>query len=168
MSEQSLRQLDRDLPRMKNIFTPEFRKRMTERQRAYPAMVLGLPAPRHVFKPKTHKTHRVRMERQALAAEATEITAQTARLSVDPLDRDRPIKAIILDVARQHGVSVEDIKGPCRAVFLVAVRHQVIVRVYLAHHPKMSLPQIGRAMGGLDHTSILFAVKKAGHWKGAA
>ena len=171
MSEPALRLLDRDLPRMKNVFTPEFERRMAIRQRMkhrpYPAMILKLPPAPNVFRTKESKTRKVRNQRRELAAQAAAITAQTARLILDPLDRDRPVKAILLDVAREHGVSVEDIKSPCRAVFLVAVRHQAIARVYLAHHPQMSLPQIARAMGGLDHSSILHAVRKSGHWRPA-
>lgn len=57
--------------------------------------------------------------------------------------------------------TAEDIKGPRRTRRLVEIRHQLIAKVYV-ECPWLSLPQIGKAFGGRDHTSAHFAVKKMG------
>jgi chromosomal replication initiation ATPase DnaA len=34
--------------------------------------------------------------------------------------------------------------------------------------PDLSLPQLGKMFGGRDHTTILYAVRKAGAYRGGA
>lgn len=127
--------------------------------------VLSLPpSPLH-FAPKEPKTARIVRERHGLMARAAEIHEQTQKLTGNERDKIKSASAIITDVAREHGVSADDVRGPCKATFLVAVRHQAVVRVYLAHYPRMSLTTIGKFFGGNDHSSIMHALRKAGFWR---
>jgi len=109
---------------------------------------------------KIPKSESARQLRHALVIKAKEIHLATSRLKPDPDDIDRAPVEIIKRVCDRHGVTLFAIRGKCRAAFLAAVRHQAIVRVYLAR-PKASLPEIGRWFD-LDHTTILSAVRKSG------
>lgn len=77
----------------------------------------------------------------------------------------RPSAATILEVnARKHGLKVEDIKvGPnaSRKRPIITARHDAVVDLY-QKRPDLSTPQIGREMGGMDHTSVLHALKRRG------
>ena len=60
---------------------------------------------------------------------------------------------------RRLGLSAKEVRGPRRARPLAQARHLI---AYLAHnHADFSLPTIGRALGGRDHTTILHGVRKA-------
>jgi len=76
------------------------------------------------------------------------------------VDRNKA-KQIISEGARATGFRIEDIKGPRRYRPLVKVRQALIARVYV-ECPHLSLTQIGREFGGLDHTTCIHAVKKLG------
>jgi hypothetical protein len=64
---------------------------------------------------------------------------------------------IIFDVARDHGVTVRDIKSPSRVAHIVIARRDAIVRL-----KKMSFSHgaIARLLN-LDHTSVCYALKRA-------
>jgi chromosomal replication initiation ATPase DnaA len=76
------------------------------------------------------------------------------------IDRHRA-EQIIKDGAKAAGFRVEEIRGNRRFRPLVKVRQSLIARVYV-ECPHLSLPQIGKAFGGLDHTTCLHAIKKLG------
>jgi chromosomal replication initiation ATPase DnaA len=63
-------------------------------------------------------------------------------------------KRIIEIVAKHADISIADIKGQCRKAPLVHARH---VAALLIRHwrPDLSYPQIGRLMGGRDHSTII-------------
>jgi chromosomal replication initiator protein len=66
----------------------------------------------------------------------------------------RPTMASILcAVAERYGVSVEDLKGPRRYRNFVIPRHEAMYE--MVERRLWSLPQIGRFMGGRDHTTVL-------------
>lgn len=67
--------------------------------------------------------------------------------------------AVILDaVALETGIRVRDIKGPARFAQVVRARH---LAAWLAYKLSgKSLQVIGRAMGGRDHTTTLYAVNR--------
>lgn len=65
---------------------------------------------------------------------------------------------IIAQVADQHDLTVPEIKSRRRDVIVVAARHHAIYR--LGKETTMSLKMIGRKFGGMDHTSVLHAMKK--------
>ena len=65
---------------------------------------------------------------------------------------------IIQAVARFHNIKPSDIKSPSRLKRLVRPRQ---VAVYLIReHTDLSFPDIGRAIGGRDHSTIQYAYRK--------
>lgn len=85
-----------------------------------------------------------------------------ARVKIDPmagLRTERPRAAdIIRIVAAHHHLSVNDIVGHYRAQKFVLARQ---VAVHLTKKlTLLSLPQIGKAFNGRDHTTIIHALKK--------
>lgn len=69
--------------------------------------------------------------------------------------------AIVERVAAAHGVTAQDIYDGRRFRKIMLARREAIVEVHLAN-PCMSYPQLGKALGGLDHTSVLHALQMAG------
>lgn len=65
---------------------------------------------------------------------------------------------IIRDVCVKHGISYPEIIGHRRARPIIAARHEAMYR--LSKETTLSLPAIGRRMGGKDHTTVLHAVRK--------
>lgn len=64
----------------------------------------------------------------------------------------------IIELACQlSGETHEDVTGPCRTAHLCRVRSAIAVIA----HPRYSYPQIGKALGGRDHSSIVYAKRKA-------
>lgn len=70
-------------------------------------------------------------------------------------------ETILHVVADYHGVSVEDLAGPCRSRTLVSARQQTCW--LLRERSDLSYSDIGRLLGGRDHTSIIAAVQVAGN-----
>lgn len=69
------------------------------------------------------------------------------------------VKTIVDMAAEIWGVSSRDIVGPLRASILTEPRFAVY---WVARHTlPLSLPQIGRAMGGRDHTTIMHGLRRA-------
>lgn len=68
------------------------------------------------------------------------------------------ITDIIRIVAKYYGTSVTDIRSSRRTFRLTRPRH---VAMYLCRHKTLrSLPEIGRHLGGRDHTTVLHGVRK--------
>ncbi len=67
--------------------------------------------------------------------------------------------AIIIDnVARYHNVTVDQLKGTKKDAPVVKPRQQAM---YLIRQlTNLSLPEIGNAMGGKNHTTVLHSIKK--------
>ncbi|MBQ7034419.1 MAG: chromosomal replication initiator protein DnaA [Clostridia bacterium] len=66
--------------------------------------------------------------------------------------------AIIDHVARYHNVSVDQLKGDKRDAPIVKPRQQAM---YLIRElTNLSLPEIGNAMGGKNHTTVLHSIKR--------
>lgn len=86
----------------------------------------------------------------------------TAALYVPrPLSMQTPVKRVrraVRLIARIWGVSVDDIMGPSRTKHIVAARHAAFYMA--AKLTKWSLPKIGRAFDGKDHTTVLYGVRK--------
>jgi chromosomal replication initiator protein len=65
---------------------------------------------------------------------------------------------ILKEVAEKHGVTVEDLKGPCRRLKYALPRHEAAYRI--VKELGFSLPKTGRVLGKRDHTTILNSVRK--------
>jgi chromosomal replication initiator protein len=75
-----------------------------------------------------------------------------------PTSRGGPVKRIVERVAAAFGVKVKDVLGPCRQRSVLVPRQ---VAMYLAREvAKLSLPAVGAAFGGRDHTTVLHACRK--------
>lgn len=67
------------------------------------------------------------------------------------------VETIISEVARIRGVPVGDIVSKRRQIATIRPRQEVM---YLARHlTSFSLPTIGRAIGGRDHTTVLHGIR---------
>ncbi len=88
----------------------------------------------------------------ALAKDAMEaIIKENANNAITP-------EQIIENVARYHNVTVEQIKGKKKDAPVVKPRQQAM---YLIRElTQLSLPDIGNAMGGKNHTTVLHSIKK--------
>lgn len=67
------------------------------------------------------------------------------------------MREIIEEVALKYGVRVIDMKSSRRTRDLVVPRQEAMYRC--AKETMCSLPQIGRAFGGRDHTTVLHSVR---------
>ncbi len=103
-------------------------------------------------------------EKQRLADEQKALEAYRVMniREVEFANPDRPTaKEIIQSVVCGTMYTYADIIGNRRYKELVQLRAQAIKKVAMLR-PDMSLPQIGRAFGGKDHTSILHSLNKSG------
>lgn len=67
------------------------------------------------------------------------------------------IRDILLSVAIEHGLTVADLKGSSHSRPAVIARHEACYRLYKAG---LSTTQIGRALGGRDHTTALHGIRR--------
>ncbi|PIS08097.1 chromosomal replication initiator protein DnaA [Candidatus Berkelbacteria bacterium CG10_big_fil_rev_8_21_14_0_10_43_13] len=65
---------------------------------------------------------------------------------------------IIREVHKFYNIPIEDLLGPKRTKEFVSARHIVIY--LLRHLCNLSYPEIGRKMGGKDHSTIMHGCKK--------
>lgn len=69
-------------------------------------------------------------------------------------------EAVLRAVAERYGVDVDNLKSLSRQARVVLARQ---VAMYLIRHlTDTSLPAIGKAFGGKDHSTVLHAIKKIG------
>ncbi len=75
--------------------------------------------------------------------------------------RPSTVRDVQAAVARYFGVPPLDLNAGCRVARVILPRH---IAMYLVRNllPSLSFPQIGRRFGGMDHTSVLHAVRKIG------
>jgi len=66
--------------------------------------------------------------------------------------------AILHRVARKHDVTVSDIRGSSRRPHLVRARQEAAYEIRTQR--KLSLPQIATLLGGRDHTTVLYGIKR--------
>src|SRR5690606_16379288 len=71
-------------------------------------------------------------------------------------------RAIITMVCAKHGVTRDELMSGSRERHIVKCRqeccYEIRRRVKVAGRP-ISLPRIGRALGGLDHTTVLSSIR---------
>ncbi len=100
------------------------------------------------------------------AAATSKLTGESPKTVLREIGRSRRRHALAVTVddsvgavSRRLGLSMGEGRGPRRARPLTQARHLI---AYLAHeYAGFSLPVIGRALGGRDHTTILHSVRKA-------
>jgi chromosomal replication initiation ATPase DnaA len=68
------------------------------------------------------------------------------------------VDQLIAEVAARRGLTVLDLKSERRGGGVAAVRHEVMWRLRSA--TALSLPAIGRALGGFSHTTVLRGVRR--------
>jgi len=67
-------------------------------------------------------------------------------------------KFIIHQVAAQHGLQPDDLTGQARFGPLVKARQEAMYR--LSKETRLSSSQIGKALGGRDHTTVLYGIAR--------
>jgi chromosomal replication initiation ATPase DnaA len=80
-----------------------------------------------------------------------QVAAPPARVKLTP-------RAIVEQVAHQHGLVAEQLIGASRLGPIVKARHEAMYR--LRNETKLSAPQIARALGRTDHSTVLWGVKR--------
>lgn len=75
-----------------------------------------------------------------------------------PQKRNIPASKIVEAVAAQEGIGVEDLIGQNRSA-KIAIPRQLAMYL-LREYNQISLPQIGEMLGGRDHTTIMYGIKK--------
>lgn len=95
---------------------------------------------------------------RALGEPLTIQTAQRALGEVSLPHRQLEAGEILARVATYYGVSMEELLGPRRNRAVAMARQ---VAMYLVRDlTSLSLPQIGRALGDRDHTTVMYGVEK--------
>lgn len=73
-------------------------------------------------------------------------------------DPNKPLRIIMRAVCEHQGVSAEEIASPCKIASLVYARH---IFAYLARRlTNRSFPDIGKFLGGRDHSTQVYAIRK--------
>lgn len=67
---------------------------------------------------------------------------------------------IARSVAKAHNMSFKEMVSPRRHRSIVRARQQAMWEI--RKHTKLSLPQIGRMLGDLDHTTVLHGIRQHG------
>ena len=75
-------------------------------------------------------------------------------LQHQPLSTDE----VLVAVAEYYRISLEDLKGRGRSKEVVTPRQMAMY--FLREETGASLPQIGEALGGRDHTTVIYSVEK--------
>lgn len=124
----------------------------------------GRPIP----KPIVTKTHFVRLVRyimsdaEAQANENTYLLTLARSIEAQELEmrpRSEPtLQWILHETAAKHGMTVPEIISARRDPELVNARHEYMWRA--KRETSKSLPQIGRACGGRDHSTVLHGLRK--------
>lgn len=67
-------------------------------------------------------------------------------------------KIIMREVAAKHSVRIDDLRSPRRDRKSTAARAEAAYR--MRKETDLSLPQIGRKLGGRDHSTVFYSIKK--------
>jgi hypothetical protein len=95
--------------------------------------------------------------------EAAPEPAPVAPYGLTPVTRDDDAPAptvarICHETAERYGVTVADLKSARRGERLVRARQEAMWRA--RHETSHSLPAIGRFLGGKDHTTVIYGIRK--------
>ena len=75
-----------------------------------------------------------------------------------PQKQNIPPERIIEAIASHEGIEVDDLLGQKRSANIAVPRQ--LVMYLLRTYNEISLPQIGELLGGRDHTTIMYGIKK--------
>lgn len=75
-----------------------------------------------------------------------------------PLPDAEQWKSIIAEICEKHGIDWLDLASHRRSTEIVIARHEAMYR--MRRETTMSLPAIGRKLGGRDHTTVLHGIRK--------
>lgn len=74
------------------------------------------------------------------------------------------VPEILMQVARDHDVSVKDLVSPSRYRRIAYARFDAMARLRAVlgvdGKPRFSLPHIGQMLGGRDHTTVLNGLRR--------
>jgi chromosomal replication initiator protein len=91
---------------------------------------------------------------QSLTAEEAELIVEKSFIRTE---KRVDVRAIQQNVEEYYGISHSDLIGAQRSQNISNARH---IAMYLARTlTNISLPEIGKAFGGKDHTSVLYACR---------
>ena len=110
-----------------------------------------LPEPR----PESAKPERDLSDYEQVAAQVVD--------AIDNVQRKITCRQIIAEVCFARGVHPRDLFSMSRARPIVAVRQECCWRMrneVTILGRQISLPEIGRQLGGLDHTTVLHSIRK--------
>jgi len=68
-------------------------------------------------------------------------------------------KQVIAEVAARHGMTPADLLEVSQKWKVAHRRQEAMFEMYI-QCPHLSFPAIGRALGGMDHTTVMFGVKQ--------
>lgn len=86
------------------------------------------------------------------------ILVQLDPLDESPLALRQKWKQIVTEVAAKHKIGRVEILSRTRRTPIVAARHEAMWR--MRAETTLSLPEIGKRLGGFDHTTVLHGVRK--------
>lgn len=183
MAEAALRKLDRDLPRLdmrsprlrdkqaKRLMMPrkpKARSRMSDREKrqadaAMRAALLAVERAKELAAANVARAAAIIDDAEQRAAEI--IAAAEAEAAAILKRGGVPVREIIAEVAKRHDVDPGLIISRSRNARVVAIRFEAIALAHL-RRPDMTLPELARAFGDRDHTTILHALKRTGVYLG--
>lgn len=103
-------------------------------------------------------------DQQRKAIDAARVRLDAARRVKELLEAHpnqvSPAQAILARIAKEHGLTVDMLKGPSRTAHVVIARHHAVYEIR-RQCKDVSTTVIGRMLGGRDHTTIITALR---HW----
>jgi len=90
----------------------------------------------------------------------TQDLVEVALADLLPQKRNIPSDKILDAVAESEGLDVKDLLGQNRSA-KIAIPRQLAMYL-LRTYNEISLPQIGEMLGGRDHTTVMYGIKKVG------
>lgn len=119
--------------------------------------VIGRAAPPETIQTVLHaaQARRARIERERREAmPPSPVEVQPEPPALPPrLITPGTVAAIVDEVAKKHGLTMNDMRCRGQNKALVLARHEAMYRA--AVETLASLPQIGKALGGRDHTTVI-------------
>jgi len=74
------------------------------------------------------------------------------------------MRAIIDEVAKSHGLTFESIRARTSKRLISWPRQEAMYRLYEMRRPtgerRWSTTQVGRALGGFDHTTVIYSIQR--------